>query len=57
MHLLLRHRGNRHLRDHDFTLFPRKLTNVSEDEIVLGELTGFSIGAGGDEGSAILLLQ
>jgi hypothetical protein len=43
------------VRDLDFTLFPRELTNVSEDEIALGEFTGFSIGTGGDEGSAILI--
>lgn len=39
----------------DFTLFPTELTNVSDDDIALGDFTGFSVGAGGDEGSAILI--
>lgn len=43
------------VRDLNFTLFPSELTNVSGDEIELGEFTGFSVGAGGDEGSAILI--
>lgn len=41
--------------DLDFTLVPRELMKVSEDKIALGEFTGFSVGAGGDEGSAILI--
>ncbi|UPX18641.1 uncharacterized protein EKO05_0008933 [Ascochyta rabiei] len=41
--------------DLDFSLFPSNMTTFSGDEIEMGEFTGFSVGAGGDEGQALLI--
>ncbi|KAJ4379553.1 hypothetical protein N0V86_004734 [Didymella sp. IMI 355093] len=43
------------VHDLDFTLLPWEVTHTFQDEIALGDFTGFSVGAGGDEGSAILI--
>jgi hypothetical protein len=43
------------VHDLNFPLFPWETTYTFQDEIALGEFTGFSVGAGGDEGSAILI--
>lgn len=37
------------------TLFPYECATISDDEIPLGDFTGFSAGAGGDEGQILLI--
>ncbi|KAJ4350716.1 hypothetical protein N0V95_004502 [Ascochyta clinopodiicola] len=43
------------IHDLDFLLFPYNMTSLSGDEIEMGEFRGFSIGACGDEGQALLI--
>ncbi|KAJ4309493.1 hypothetical protein N0V94_008901 [Neodidymelliopsis sp. IMI 364377] len=47
--------GTEEIYSYDFTLFDYSLTLHTNDELQLEDFTGFPIGAGGDEGQAVLV--